>query len=172
MIVSSFGTTADASVVVSVETVGASTLPLRFDQHSDEQCVATVQGTYLSFLGSSTTFRTLTPSANLLTSSVALVSAGGAATVGAAVVEVEASGRRAASGLLASTVAVGAAAVVLEGVASVCTIASCMISMPSLRGRHPERTLWTLSFFSGEDEANIPVIRAKIPFFSCKDKRS
>lgn len=76
----------------------------------------------MSFLGSSTMFRPLTPSVNLLTSSVTVgLTVSSETTAGAVAVEVEASGAAAISVFAASlaVVVVGVTAATLEEAASV-----------------------------------------------------
>lgn len=89
-------------------------------------------GAHMSFLGSSTMLRPLTPSVNLLTSSVtAGLTVSSEMTAGAVAVEVEASGATAISVFAASVAVVvaGVAAATLEGAASVCIIVQVVLSV-------------------------------------------
>lgn len=89
-------------------------------------------GAHMSFLGSSTMFRPLTPSVNLLTSSVtAGLTVSSETTAGAVAVEVEASGATAISVFAASVAVVvaGVTAATLEEAASVCIIVQVVLSV-------------------------------------------
>jgi hypothetical protein len=125
---------AAAVSVVSVATTGASML-LRVEVVSPGVPIAKYSGrigAHMSFLGSSTMFRPLTPSVNLLTSSVtAGLTVSSETTAGAVAVEVEASGATAISVFAASVAVVvaGVTAATLEEAASVCIIVQVVLSV-------------------------------------------
>jgi hypothetical protein len=125
---------AAAASVVSVATTGASML-LRVEIVSPGVRIAKYSGridAHMSFLGSSTMFRPLTPSVNLLTSSVtAGLTVSSETTAGAVAVEVEASGATAISVFAASVAVVvaGVTAATLEEAASVCIIVQVVLSV-------------------------------------------